>query len=54
MGDVLSGEIINLFPNLIRSKQIIKADRFFQKICRRSLFDKLEFIRLYQKTPCFY
>ena len=34
-------------------KQIINADSFLE-ICRRLLFDKLEFIRLYQKTLCYY
>ena len=28
MGDVLSGEFVNRLLNLIRSKQIINADRF--------------------------
>ena len=46
MGDVLSGEFTKQLAYITQfapSKQTINADRFL--VCRRLLFDKLEFVR---------
>ena len=38
MGDVLIGEISNLFPNLIRSKQITNPRQIFENLSGLMLF----------------